>query len=87
MTAYRTTSQLDTALLRVLRACTRQEAERIADAAGTKRHYLYAIAGCHRTPNVQLASAICAAVDTLHEQTEGRVPKITVDDIAKMCAV
>lgn len=76
-----------TPLLDILRACTVPEQEELAKMAGTTRNYLYQVATCHRKAvRVSTALAISEAVTRMHVRTLGRIPKISVSDIATMCA-
>ena len=77
-----------TPLLTALRACTVEEQHEWAGLAGTKRNYLYQLATCsRRSPGVDLAKRIADASVKMHVSTLGRVPKVTMDQIATMCAV
>ena len=76
-------------LMALLRAC-RDDAERtaFADMAGTTVGYLYALAGCHRgQPRAALAVGIEDASIVFNKQTGGRIPIVSVREIATMCAV
>lgn len=78
-----------TPLLGLLRACE-SEAERaaFAAAAGTDVNYLYALAGCHRQqPKAALAVAIEDASRAFNKTTKGRIPIVTVRELASMCMV
>lgn len=75
-----------TPLLEVLRACSVPEQHEIARQAKTTRNYLYQVATCHRASvRASTAVAISDAVTKMHVRTLGRVPKISVDEIATMC--
>lgn len=75
-----------TPLLIVLRACSVAEQEEIAKRANTTRNYLYQIATCHRTGlGVGLATRIVKAVGWMHARSLGRIPKVTVDELATQC--
>lgn len=77
-----------TPLLALLRACDEVERERLAILSGTKVNYLYSLAGCHRgQPKLKMGLAIAKASATLHEETKGRTPIVTADDLATMCDV
>lgn len=76
-----------TPLLALLRSCSAEEREWLAAEAGTSVSYLYHLSGCQRTPTVTLASALAAATVALRKHTNGRTPKITVEQLASMCAV
>lgn len=79
---------LDTPMLHLLRCCTVEQREWLAQQADTNVNYLYAIAGCHRKKiSVQLAFAIEQASRVLHDRTGGDTPVITAQQIATMCAV
>lgn len=87
MTALKPTSPLGT----LLRAC-QNDAERraFAEQAGTTVNYLYALAGCHRGqrgPSAALAIGIEDASRDFHWRTKGRIPVVSVREIATMCAV
>lgn len=69
-------------LLLVLRGCTVPQQHRLAELAGTKRNYLYQLAGKSRSPNVALAVAISGASRILHQETNGKTPIITVEQFA-----
>lgn len=76
-----------TPLLEVLRACSVPEQQEIARLAGTTRNYLYQVATCHRkSVRASTAIAISDAVTKLHVRSLGRIPKISVEEIATMCA-
>lgn len=75
-----------TALLRACKDDTERQA--FAEMAGTTVNYLYALAGCHRDqPRAALAVGIEDASFVFHKQTNGRIPIVTVREIATMCAV
>ena len=79
---------LDTPMLALLRQCTAEQREQLAQAVPTSVNYLYAIAGCHRKKiSVQMACAIEQGTRTLHAQTKGATPIVTALQIATMCAV
>lgn len=81
-----------TPLMSLLRAC-KDDAEREAFAkeARTTVNYLYALAGCHRGseqgPRSVLALAIEDASVKFHKETQGRIPVVTVRELATMCAI
>lgn len=74
------------ALLRAFENDTEREA--FAVEAGTTVNYLYALAGCHRgQPRAGLAVGIEDASYRWNNVTRGRVPIVTVREIATMCAL
>lgn len=76
-----------TCLLTLLRACTPEEREQLAQEAGTTVNYLYSAAGCSRAQmRVGLAVAVEDASKRLHEQTNGRTPIVTARELATMCS-
>jgi DNA-binding Xre family transcriptional regulator len=76
-----------TPLLEVLRQCTTEQQQQIADMAGTTRNYLYQLATCQRkSTSVSKAASISMAVTRMHVITLGKVPKISMEEIAEMCA-
>lgn len=83
------TAKTSTPLMAVLRACeSDDERQALAEFAGTTVNYLYALAGCHRgQPRVGLAVGIASATREFNRRTDGRIPAISVEDIATMCAV
>lgn len=77
-----------TPLLALLRECSAEERERLAQDAGTTVNYLYSLAGCHRgTPNATLAVGIEDASRRLSKETRGRTRVVTVRELATMCQV
>lgn len=77
-----------TPLIALLRACTPEEREWLAQQAGTEVNYLYALGGCHRgQPRLRLGLDIAAAAEKLHERTKGRTPIVTAEQLASMCGV
>jgi hypothetical protein len=75
-----------TPLLEVLRRCTTKEQIEMAGWAGTTRNYLYQLATCQRTStNLRKALGIINAINQMHARTLGRVPKITIEQLANMC--
>lgn len=71
-----------------LRIASPEQRERCATLAGTSVGYLYQLAGCHRrNPSVNLAVRLAEATETLHRETDGRLPIVTAEQIATMCAV
>lgn len=71
-----------------LRRATAAERDRCAALAGTSVGYLYQLAGCHRrNPSVALAVRLAEATEILHRESEGRLPAITAEQIASMCAI
>jgi hypothetical protein len=77
-----------TPLLTALRACTVGEQHEWAALADTTRNYLYQLATCSRkAPGVNLAKRIADASVQMHVKTLGRVPKVTLEQIATMCAI
>lgn len=76
-----------TPLTHYLRAATAEEKEETAALAGTSVGYLYALAGCHRkNPAVHLAIGIEHATREMSQRTEGRLPVVTAQELATMCA-
>jgi hypothetical protein len=73
-------------LLAAMRACTPEERVQFAELAGTTENYLYMLAGPHREPGVTLAAAIAAASVVMHEKTKGRVPIVTLEELAALAA-
>ena len=58
----------------------------MAGWAGTTRNYLYQLATCQRlSPNVRMALEIVKAINKMHARSLGRVPKITIEQLAQMC--
>lgn len=79
---------LNTPLMQLLRICSPDQRQWLAEQAGTNVNYLYAIAGCHRQKiSVQLAVAIEEASQELHGTTGGKTPVVTCQQIASMCAI
>lgn len=71
-----------------LRIASPEQRERCATLAGTSVGYLYQLAGCHRrNPSAVLALRIAEATAVLHRETDGRLPVVTAEQIATMCAV
>lgn len=78
----------NTPLLALLRACSSEEREWLAAAAGTEVNYLYSLAGCHRgQPKLKLGLDIADASRRLHEKTHGRTPLVSPEQLATMCDV
>lgn len=75
---------VETPLLNLLRACTVEEQCELAALARTKRNYLYQLATQRRSPKVGLAKCIADASIRLHIKTLGRIPKITMEQLAQM---
>lgn len=81
-------TDVDTPMLWLLRTCTPEQRQWLAERADTDVNYLYAIAGCHRKKiSVQLAFAIEKASEHLHVETGGKTPIVTAQQISTMCAV
>lgn len=80
---------MSTPLSDLLRLATPTERERVALlAGGTTVNYLYQVAGCHRPrPSADFAVQLSDASVTMNRETKGRLPIITVREIATMCAV
>lgn len=79
---------MSTPLSDLLRDATPDERDRLARLAGTTVNYLYQVAGCHRPrPSAEFAVALADASMTLNKATKGRLPILTVREIATMCAV
>lgn len=58
----------------------------MAGWAGTTRNYLYQLATCQRTStNLRKGLAIIKAINKMHARSLGRVPKITLEELAMMC--
>lgn len=73
-------------LLLALRHCTVPEQHDWARRAGTKRNYLYQLAAGGRvSPRLELAKGICDASVQMHVASGGRIPKITLEQLAEMC--
>lgn len=73
-----------------MRLATTQEQEQLATAAGTKRSYLYHLAGektkaYKREPLPPLAIALERASVVLHKQSKGRLPLIYRTDLVTAC--
>ena len=76
---------MTTKLSDFLRAATPEERERCAQKAGTSVMYLYQLAGAHRkNPGVMIAMGIEQATKEMHEESGGRLPVITMHDLAEM---
>lgn len=74
-----------TPLLEVLRTCTPNEQIELAALAGTTRNYLYQLATGHRRQlGAHLAVRISKAVTQMHVKSLGRIPKISVEELATM---
>lgn len=74
-----------TKLADFLRAATPEEREQCAVKAGTSVQYLYQLAGLHRTnPGVQIAIGIERATTEMSQGSDGRLPVVTVTDLAEM---
>ena len=83
-------NQTTTALSTMLRACTDDERKWLAEKAETTVGYLYQLAGCHRGRNGPAAGLALSIEDLsgqLNKLTKGRVPVVTVRDLASMCAL
>lgn len=77
-----------TPLLALLRACTDAERSRLAALSGTEVNYLYSLAGCHRgQPKLKLGLDIAKASQVLHEETHGRTPVVSAEQLSTMCDV
>ena len=77
-----------TCLLKLLRAMSPEERQRMADLSGTTVNYLYSAAGCSRVQmRVGLAVAIEDASKALNKETGGRTPVVTARELATMCSV
>lgn len=75
----------DTKLKTFLQLATAEERERCAQLAGTQVSYLYQLSGLHRTnPGVRLAQDLEDATRQLHAETDGRLPVVTVRELADM---
>lgn len=85
------TAKNTTPLMSVLRSFESDaERQRFAELAGTTVNYLYALAGCHRGqrgPSAALAIGIEDASVIVNRETRGRIPIVTVREIASMCAI
>lgn len=85
-----TTPTEPTALSIFLRACTDDERKWLAKEADTTVGYLYQLAGCHRGRNGPAAGLALAIEDLstqLNKTTKGRVPVVTVRELASMCSL
>ena len=76
-----------TPLLHALRCCTVPEQHQWAKLAETSRNYLYQLATCERRAGLGTALRIVEASKQMHVLTTGRVPKITLAELASMCPV
>ncbi len=77
-----------TTLLALLRECTPEQREYIAQQSGTSVNYLYALATCARgVPRADLAVGIEDASRRLNLDSEGLTRIVTVRDLAAMCSV
>ena len=75
-----------TPLAQLLRACTPEQRDWLAERAGTTTNYLYALAGCHRErTSVGLAIAIEDATRELNATAGTQI--VTARELATMCAV
>ena len=80
------TQEAVTPLLAALRACSVPEQHEWAALAGTKRNYLYQLALCTRKScRSGLARSIAEASVAMHVKTTGRIPKVTMEELASMC--
>lgn len=77
----------DNPLAKWLRDASADERDRMAALAGTTTSYLYQIAGLSREPKVRIAWGIEAATSQLHTETNGRLPVVTVRQLAMMNAL
>lgn len=73
-----------------MRLATTAEQEELAKLAGTKRSYLYHLAGekatnYAREPLPKLAAAIESASAVMHKKTKGRLPLIYRTDLVTAC--
>lgn len=73
-----------TPLLVALRCCTVPEQHEWARLADTSRNYLYQLAKQHRSAGLKTAMNIAKASIQMHIRTTGRIPKLTVEQIAAM---
>lgn len=83
-------NQTTTALSTMLRACTDDERKWLAEKAETTVGYLYQLAGCHRGRNGPAAGLALSIEDLsgqLNKLTKGRVPVVSVRDLASMCSL
>lgn len=77
-----------TPLLTALRACSVEEQHLWAKRANTDRTYLYALATCQReSARAQLCKAIADASIQMHMDSRGRIPKVTILELATMCPI
>lgn len=77
-----------TPLLELLRECTADDREWLAESVGTSVNYLYSLAGCHRSgPSAELAFALEDASRDLRKKTRGRTRVLKARDVAGMCAM
>lgn len=78
-----TTPYKITKLTAFMRLATPAEREYCAEKAGTSVAYLYQLAGLHRLrPGVAKALGIERATTELHTTTNGRLPIVTMADLA-----
>lgn len=75
-----------TPLLECLRVCSTEEQHELARLAGTTRTYLYQLATCQRrSTSAAKACDISDAVNKMHVKSLGRIPKLSVEELARMC--
>lgn len=73
-----------TPLLALLRACSVEDRQWLAEQAGTSVSYLYHLATCKRTPSVDLAQRLVSASEALHKRS--KTPRISIQQLACMCS-
>lgn len=77
-----------TPLLAWLRLANEPERARLASLADTYVGYLYLLATCKRkNPSATLALGIEDGTRRIYDETNGRLPIVTVRTIAGMCAI
>ncbi len=76
-----------TPLLALLRDLTPVQRKTLADNAGTKVSYLYALGSCQREScRTDLAMRIEEASRKMHDETLGLTPIVTMQQLAMMCS-
>ena len=77
----------DNPLANWLRLALPEERERIAKLAGTSDLYLYQIASGLREPRVGLAKRIADASVEMYEESGGRLPALSMEELASIRAL
>lgn len=81
-------SKVETPLLEILRQLPRGKKQELANRAGTSVNYLYQLGICHRKqPRTTTAMRIVNALNDMHVESLGAIPKITLEELATMCPV